>query len=103
MRKFRVEASGKDNINIYPQGSRFVMRDFYVDDGLTSVGSTKDAIQLAREARELCAKGGLRLHKFMSNDRDVLESISPSERATNVKDMDLIFDYLPLERAFGIQ
>lgn len=43
------------------------MRDFYVNDGLTNVGSTEDAIQLAREARERCAKGGLSLHKFVPN------------------------------------
>ena len=79
------------------------MRDFYVDDGLASVESTEDAIQLAREARELCATGGLRLHKFVSNNRDVLESVPSSERATNVKDMDLAFSDLPLERALGIQ
>lgn len=93
----------KENCGIYTQGSRFVMRDFYVDDGLASVENTEDAIQLAREARELCAMGGLRLHKFVSNDRKVLESIPPSERAINVKDMDLAFDDLPLERALGIQ
>ncbi|KAI3351066.1 hypothetical protein L3Q82_005633 [Scortum barcoo] len=93
----------KENRHIYPQGSQFVMRDFYVDDGVTSVESTEDAIQLAREARELCATGGLRLHKFMSNDRKVLESIPPSERATNISNMDLSFEDLPLERALGIK
>lgn len=100
---FGLKHLAKDNVNIYPQGARFVMRDFYVDDGLTSVESAKDAIQLAREARELCAKGDLRLHKFVSNNREVLESIPSSERATNVTDMDLAFDDLPLERALGIQ
>lgn len=58
---------------------------------------------LAREARELCAMGGLRLHKFVSNSRDVLESIPLSERAINMKNMDLAFDDLPLEKALGIQ
>lgn len=100
---FGLKHLAKDNVNIYPQGARFVMRDFYVDDGLTSVESAKDAIQLAREARELCAKGDLRLHKFVSNNREVLESIPSSERATNVTDMDVAFDDLPLERALGIQ
>lgn len=36
---------------------------------------------------------------FVSSDRDILESIPTSERATNVTDMDLAFDDLPL----GIQ
>ena len=38
----------KENSDIYPQGSRFIMRDLHVDDGLTSVESTEDAIQLTR-------------------------------------------------------
>lgn len=61
----------KENSLAYPVGSRFIARDFYVDDGVTSVETVKDAIQLAKEARELCAKGGLRLHKFVSNNTDV--------------------------------
>lgn len=100
---FGLKHLAKENSDLYPKASQFIMRDFYVDDGLASVENTQDAIQLAREAQELCAKGGLRLHKFVSNDRDVLESIPPSERAANVKNMDLSFDNLPLERALGIQ
>ncbi|XP_078020591.1 uncharacterized protein LOC144459801 [Epinephelus lanceolatus] len=100
---FGLKHLAKEYANIYPQGSRFIMRDFYIDDGLTSVKSAEDAIQLAREACELCATGGLRLHKFVLNNREVLESIPSSERATNVKDMDLTFNDLPLERALGIQ
>lgn len=79
------------------------MRDFYVDDGVTSIESKEEAIQLAQEARKLCAMGGLRLHKFISNDRAVLESIPPSQHATDIKNLDLAFDYLPVERALGIQ
>lgn len=92
-----------ENRDLYPLGSQFVMRDFYVDDGLASVGSTEQAIQLAQEARELCVLGGLRLHKFVSNDRAVLESIPPSERASDIKDLHLALDDLPSERALGIQ
>ncbi|XDV43684.1 hypothetical protein PO909_012122, partial [Leuciscus waleckii] len=90
------------NKDQYPLGFQFVMNDFYVDDGVTSVQTTEDAIQLAQEARDLCAIGGLRLHKFVSNYNAVLESIPPSERAINVKEPDLSFDSLT-ERTLGIQ
>lgn len=93
----------KENRDLYPLGSKFIMRDFYVDDGVTSVNSKEQAIQLAQEARELCAMGGLRLHKFVSNDRTVLESIPLSERASDIKDLNLAFDSLPSERALGIK
>ena len=47
------------------------------------------------------AKGGLRLHKFISNSREVLESIPSSELAGNVRDLDLSFEDLPLESVMG--
>ncbi|XP_076858013.1 uncharacterized protein LOC143512031 [Brachyhypopomus gauderio] len=93
----------KENKDLYPLGAQFVTRDFYVDDGVASVGSIDDAIQLAREAQKLCASGGLRLHKFVSNNRAVLDSIPPSERSADVGNLDLAFDDLPLERTLGIQ
>ncbi len=92
----------KENECMYPLGSKFITTNFYVDDGVTSVASTEEAIQVAREARQLCASGGLRLHKFISNDRVVLDSIPISERAIEVKAHDLNFDDTPLERALGI-
>ena len=69
------------------------MSDFYVDDRVTSIDSTEHAIQFACEAREL------RLHMFVSNDRAVLESIPPSERASDIKDRNLAFDDLPSEKS----
>ncbi|KAL0186449.1 hypothetical protein M9458_018119, partial [Cirrhinus mrigala] len=57
---------------------------------------------LAREARQLCALGGLRLHKFVSNDKAVLEKIPPSECAVNITAVDLSLTDQPLERALGI-
>ncbi|XP_065115485.1 uncharacterized protein [Paramisgurnus dabryanus] len=92
----------KEYESMYPLGSKFITTDFYVDDGVTSVASTEEAVQVAREARQLCALGGLRLHKFISNDRVVLDSIPVSERAVEVKSFDLNFDDTPLERALGI-
>ncbi|XP_070407941.1 uncharacterized protein [Nothobranchius furzeri] len=89
--------------DLYPVGSQFIMKDFYVDDGITSTDGSDKAIQLAEEARRLCALGGLRLHKFVSNDRAVLESIPSSERVADIKDLDLTFDNIPSERALGIQ
>lgn len=74
-----------------------------VDDGITSVDKAESAIQLAQEARELCAKGGLHLHKFISNNKAVMESVPSSERATNVKDLNLTFNDSPPERTLGIQ
>ena len=99
---YGLKQLAKDNESLFPLGSQFIMKDFYVDDGVTSTANVDDAIQLAQEAQKLCAMGGLRLHKFMCNDRSVLESIPPSEHAAEVKALDLAFNNVTLERALGI-
>ncbi|XP_032363653.1 uncharacterized protein LOC116677092 [Etheostoma spectabile] len=92
----------KENCLSHPIGSQFMARDFYVDDGVTSTNTVEKAIQVAHEAREICAKGGLRLHKFVSNNYAVLQSLPSSECAIDTKTKDLTFTDIPLERALGI-
>lgn len=92
----------REGEHLYPLGSQFVMKDFYMDDGVSSVETAEKAIKSAREARQLCALGGLRLHKFVSNDKAVLESIPSSECALNITAVDLSLTDQPLERALGI-
>lgn len=76
--------------------------DFYVDDGLTSLQSEPEAIKLVSDAQTLCNNGGIRLHKFSSNRRSVIESIPVTERADDVKNLNLNFESLPVERALGL-
>ena len=59
----------------YPSAARCITHDFYVDDGLASVESTKQTKDLICAAREICKKGSLRLHKFIANDCEVLKSV----------------------------
>ena len=68
----------------YPTAAHFIIHDFYVDDGLTSVESTEEAKALIEGAREVCRGGGLRLHKFIANDRSVMQSIPKSEQASDI-------------------
>ena len=67
---------------------------------LKSVPSTEQAIRLTSGLTELLKEGGLRLTKFASNSREVLQSIPPELRAKSTLDLDL--DRLPLERALGV-
>lgn len=62
------------------------MRAFFVDDGIISIENATGTIHLAKEARELCTKGGLHLHKFISNNKAVVENVPVSEHATNFQD-----------------
>jgi hypothetical protein len=51
----------------------------------------------------MLSRGGLRLHKFVSNSKDVLSTISPDDRASNLKYLDLNDGPLPVERTLGKQ
>ena len=85
------------------EAANFIRNNFYVDDGLTSMPTAEDCIALAQDTRELCKTGALWLHKFTSNSRKVLESIPASDRAANIRDMELSSDRLPMERALCIE
>ncbi|KAL0961640.1 hypothetical protein UPYG_G00353580 [Umbra pygmaea] len=87
----------------YSSASAFVEKHFYVDDGLISVPSIEEAKELIAEARELCKRGGLRLHQFNSNKRSVLDSVDPTERAVTSEPLNLDLNAAPAERALGIQ
>nr|XP_055049264.1 uncharacterized protein LOC129434357 [Misgurnus anguillicaudatus] len=81
---------------------RFIQRNFYVDDGLASVQTEEEAIQLVKESRELCYTGKLKLHKFISNNNNVMASIPEEGRATN-KDQDMALSQPHMERALGVE
>ncbi|XP_020556659.2 uncharacterized protein LOC110014220 [Oryzias latipes] len=93
------ESEGKFNSSTV----QFIQRNFYVDDGLVSVASEVAAVELVREARELCSGGKLRLYKFISNSEEVLKSIPKEDCADSVKDLDLASRHPIVERALGVQ
>ncbi|KAL4009060.1 hypothetical protein ACER0C_002912 [Sarotherodon galilaeus] len=80
-----------------------ILQNFYVDDCLKSVGSEDEAVLLSHNLKAACQTGGFRLTKWISNSRVVLASIPDTERAKEVKDLDLDQDVLPIERALGVQ
>ena len=78
------------------------MKNFYVDDCLKSLPSATVAVKLVEDLRLLMLKGGFNLTKWISNNREVLESIPVEARAKDVKELDLTNDTLPTERALGV-
>jgi hypothetical protein len=79
--------------------SDFVKDNFYVDDGLISVPSVEEAIDLVSKTRKLCANRGLHLHKFASNSQKVLDSIPSQELSDDLQKWQLD----SVERALGIE
>ncbi|XP_063437322.1 uncharacterized protein LOC134718616 [Mytilus trossulus] len=83
--------------------SDFLRYDFYVDDGLKSVASIDDAVNLVKRSREMCNKVGLKLHKFQSNSKELLNLIPIEDRAKDLKNLVLLNDKLPITKTLGIQ
>ena len=101
---FALKQLAKDHaVEFGSEVVNFILHDFYVDDGLKSVPSTKEAISMISETRQLCQKGGLHLHKFVSNSREVLNAVPADDRAKGVREINLLHDDLPMERALGVQ
>ena len=84
-----------------PEVVETVDRNFYVDNCLKPVSNEDKAVNLAKQLRELLARGGFRLTKWLSSSRKVLESLPESERALIVRDLD--FNNHSVERALGVQ
>jgi len=80
----------------------FICRNFYVDDGLKSVPSVKQAKELIKNTKSLCQKGGFRLHKFTSNNGEVVNSVPEEDQGPDTKDHHLISDDAAVERALGV-
>ncbi|XP_013856435.1 uncharacterized protein LOC106512341 [Austrofundulus limnaeus] len=57
---------------------QFVERQFYVDDGLTSVATPEEAVDLLLRTKNMLAESNLRLHKVASNCSQVMEAF-PTE------------------------
>lgn len=73
-----------------------------MDDGLKSVSSTNLAVELIKNTKALCRKGGFNLHTFIPNSKEVIETIPPEERAKGLKNLDISQNALPIERALGV-
>lgn len=79
---------------------QFVERQFYVDDGLTSVTTSEEAVDLLTRTREMLAESNLRLHKVTSNKQQV--AVPAEDLAKDLKDLELGVDPLPLQRSLGL-
>ena len=81
----------------------FICNNFYADDGLTSLPTEEEVIDLVQNAQACLETSNLHLHKVASNSALVMEAFPPEDRAKDVKDLDLRQDVLPTQRALGVQ
>ena len=74
-----------------------------MDDRLKSVDTVERAVSLIQKGKEMCQRGGFRLHKFTSNNKEVIDSIPVEDRAKGVKNLDLDNELLSLDRVLGVE
>ena len=97
-----LKKTADDNHDAFdPSTVSTVKNNFYVDDVLKSLPDAETATRMADQLTQLCMKGGFKLTKFMSNDREVLAKIPEEKRAKFF--LDLKLQELPTERALGVR
>ena len=69
---------------------------------LKSVESKEYAVDLIKIVKEMWTAGGFNLTKFNCNRKHVLMSIPDIHRREGVKDIDLVKEEIPTERALGV-
>ena len=72
---FALRKCADDKEDCDPEVCKAVKQKFYVDDCLVSVETPEDAVKMAEELKDVCNLGGFRLTKFVSNSRELLESV----------------------------
>ncbi|XP_047489108.1 uncharacterized protein LOC125039313 [Penaeus chinensis] len=92
-----------DNQGLYDdEVTNCISENFYVDDCLKSVPTPKEAIDMIKDLKDLCKRGGFNLRGWISNSKDVMESIPVEDRIHQIDTLDLDTQNMPTERALGI-
>ncbi|XP_076392689.1 uncharacterized protein LOC143265292 [Megachile rotundata] len=80
---------GLDNIEKYPDASRVIIKDFYVDDLLTGADSVEEAQVIKRDVEQLLDTVGFKLRKWASNEATVFQnSMDKDKRIVSQKEED---------------
>ena len=67
LKQIAIDHGGKKT-----EASRFLLNNFYVDDGLQSEPTETKASKILDDAKQICAKGKLNLHKIHSNANQIV-------------------------------
>ena len=99
---YAMRRTAEDNKRDFPwEVVDAVWRDFYVDDLLKSFPDVLRAITCSKQLQNLLHRGGFQLTKWISNSREVVSAFPEDQRSPSVKDLDMDFDRLPMEKALG--
>ena len=73
---FALKRAVTDNSDKFDQkAGKTLLRNFYVDDLLKSTKGAEEAVSMFKNVVQMCAAGGFKLTKFISNHPDVLSAM----------------------------
>ena len=78
---YTMRRNADENGEDLPLGVRAVYKHFYMDDGLPSTDSREEAIEMRKQMTELLCRGSFHLHKWLTNDPEVLATIPEQDRS----------------------
>ena len=82
---YALQRTARDNVNQYPEATKAVLENFYMDDYLDSVESPERALKRSKELVHLLHPGGFELTKFVSNVLNLADRIDGSTQSTEPK------------------
>ncbi|XP_064465049.1 uncharacterized protein LOC135376466, partial [Ornithodoros turicata] len=66
----------------YPDTAKMLGKHIYVDDLVTGANDAKEAIKIAKDSTEILQRANMKLHKWPSNDKSVLEFLRETDMLT---------------------
>lgn len=73
-----------DNIANHPVSSQVILRDFYVDDLLTSADSVEDLSQICKDISKILRSGCFELRKWISNDPSIIQGLCSPDTSNGI-------------------
>ena len=71
-----LQQTALDSKSAFPAACAVALRDFYMDDLLHAAKSKTDALSLGQDLIKMCAKGGFKLTKWLSNAPQVAQTLN---------------------------
>ena len=96
-----LKKTSTDSItNIIVRAKEAITENFYMDDYLDSFNTQSEAMEISQQVMVALKEGGFRLTKWISKDRQILDTLPLSEISAAPVNLDL--DDTIIERALGI-
>jgi hypothetical protein len=99
-----LRKTANEGQHVYGKDAKeFVDNNFYVDDGLISLPTSGQAIDLVQRTQAMLATANLRLHKIASSHPEVSTAFPSEDRSVQLRDLDKSKDaYKPVQRSLGV-